>query len=186
VRGRPGSARRPRRTAVWSLPAVIWVVPGYAEKRSRITTRRRHETVIRALMNGGFSAAAPTTETSNTNTAELGRLPRDRSPRYYAASRRTMSWAIANSSVLNVQPNTTESAKAGVRCRRRASRCDCTVYLAEHMGQVSARVVPCVQVDGDRKLSAENAAQYWSSIMRAARCHMLAARSRGLCTTAAL
>jgi hypothetical protein len=60
------------------------------------------------------------------------------------------------------------------------------VYLAEQMGQVSVRVVPCVQVDGDRKLSAENAAQYGSSIMRAARCHMLAARSRGLCTTTAL
>jgi len=40
-----------------------------------------------------------------------------------------------------------------------------------------------VQVDGDGKLTAENALQYWSSIIPAAWSYMLAARARGLGTT---
>jgi nitroreductase len=70
-----------------------------------------------------------------------------------------------------------------IRSREQQKVSDSAVYLAEHMGQVPTHVVPCVQVDGDGKLTAENAVQYWSSIMPAAWSYMLAARSRGLGTT---
>jgi nitroreductase len=77
----------------------------------------------------------------------------------------------------------TGSKTTPIRSHEQQKVSGCAVYLAEHMGQVPAHVVPCVQVDGDRRLSAENAAQYWSSIMRAAWRYMLAARSRRLCAT---
>jgi nitroreductase len=70
-----------------------------------------------------------------------------------------------------------------IRSHEQQKVSDSADYLAEHMGQVPAHVVPCVQVDGDGKLTAENAVQYWSSIMPAAWSYMLAARSRGLGTT---
>jgi nitroreductase len=68
------------------------------------------------------------------------------------------------------------------REQRRVS--DSAAYLAEHIGEVPVLMVPCVEViDGDGKLTGENANQYWSSIMPATWSYMLAARSRGLGTT---
>lgn len=61
---------------------------------------------------------------------------------------------------------------------------DSATYLADHIGEVPVLMIPCVEViDGDGKLTAENANQYWSSIMPATWSYMLAARSRGLGTT---
>jgi nitroreductase len=70
-----------------------------------------------------------------------------------------------------------------IRSHEQQKVSDSADYLAERMGQVPVHVVPCVQVDGDGKLTAENALQYWSSIIPAAWSYMLAARSRGLGTT---
>lgn len=57
-------------------------------------------------------------------------------------------------------------------------------YLADHIAEVPVLMIPCVEViDGDGTLTAENANQYWSSIMPPTWSYMLAARSRGLGTT---
>jgi nitroreductase len=61
---------------------------------------------------------------------------------------------------------------------------DSAVHLAEHMSEVPVLMIPCVEViDGDGRLTGENAYQYWGSIMPAAWSYMLAACSRGLGTT---
>jgi len=70
------------------------------------------------------------------------------------------------------------------RNREQRKVSDSATYLAEHFGEVPVLVVPCVDVmDGDGRLTAENANQYWSSVMPATWSYMLAARSRGLGTT---
>lgn len=57
---------------------------------------------------------------------------------------------------------------------------DSTEYLAEHMGEVPALVIPCLKAGAE--LPAGNQASLWGSILPAAWSYMLAARSRGLGT----
>lgn len=71
-----------------------------------------------------------------------------------------------------------------IRNRQQRRVSDSAAYLAEHFGAIPVLVIPCVEVvDGDGTLTAENANQYWSSVMPATWSYMLAARSRGLGTT---
>ncbi|UGU33369.1 nitroreductase family protein [Mycolicibacterium smegmatis] len=71
-----------------------------------------------------------------------------------------------------------------VRNRQQRKVSDSAAHLAEHFGEVPVLMIPCVEVvDGDGRLTAENANQYWSSVMPATWSYMLAARSRGLGTT---
>ncbi|OBK21438.1 nitroreductase family protein [Mycobacterium asiaticum] len=70
------------------------------------------------------------------------------------------------------------------RNRQQHKVSDSAAYLAEHIGEVPVLMIPCVElIDGDDRLTAENANKYWSSIMPATWSYMLAARSRGLGTT---
>jgi nitroreductase len=54
-----------------------------------------------------------------------------------------------------------------------------TEYLADHMGEVPALVIPCLKT-GD--LRAGNQASLWGSVLPATWSYMLAARARGLGT----
>lgn len=64
------------------------------------------------------------------------------------------------------------------RNREQRKVSDSAAYLAEHFGEVPVLMIPCVEViDGDGTLTAENANQYWSSIMPATWSYMLAALS---------
>ncbi|MFF0269996.1 nitroreductase family protein [Kribbella sp. NPDC004536] len=65
--------------------------------------------------------------------------------------------------------------RAAVQQRVRSS----SAYLGEHMGDVPALVIPCIQA---ADLPAGNQAGLWGSILPAAWSYMLAARSRGLGT----
>lgn len=59
---------------------------------------------------------------------------------------------------------------------------DSVAYLGEHMGAVPVHVIPCLQVGGNGKLSDDNQAGLWGSLLPAAWSYMLAARARGLGT----
>lgn len=59
---------------------------------------------------------------------------------------------------------------------------DSVAYLGEHMGQVPVHVIPCLSVGRGGKLSSDNQAGLWGSLLPAAWSYMLAARSRGLGT----
>jgi nitroreductase len=59
---------------------------------------------------------------------------------------------------------------------------DSVAYLGEHMGQVPVQVIPCLSVGRGGKLSSDNQAGLWGSLLPAAWSFMLAARSRGLGT----
>ncbi|WP_235663920.1 nitroreductase family protein [Mycolicibacter terrae] len=93
--------------------------------------------------------------------------------------RRTWDWIVASPFAV---ADRFRNDPARNRQQRKVS--DSAQYLADHFGDVPVLVVPCVEViDGDGTLTAENANQYWASIMPAAWNYMLAARSRGLGTT---
>ncbi|UMB69740.1 nitroreductase family protein [Mycobacterium paraterrae] len=64
--------------------------------------------------------------------------------------------------------------------QRKAS--DGGAYLAEHLADVPALVLPCIEVEGDTALPLADQADTWGSIMPAAWNFMLAAHTRGLGT----
>jgi nitroreductase len=54
------------------------------------------------------------------------------------------------------------------RNRQQRKVSDSAAYLAEHFSEVPVLMIPCVAViDGDGRLTGENANQYWSSVMPA-------------------
>jgi nitroreductase len=59
---------------------------------------------------------------------------------------------------------------------------DSVAYLGDHMGDVPVLLIPCLQIGGDGKLSDDNQAGLWGSLLPAAWSYMLAARARGLGT----
>ncbi|CAN3978344.1 nitroreductase family protein [Kitasatospora purpeofusca] len=54
-------------------------------------------------------------------------------------------------------------------------------HLAEHLHEVPVLVIPCLEL-GSRRLTADNQAGVWGSLLPAAWSYMLAARARGLGT----
>ncbi|MFD7154072.1 nitroreductase family protein [Kribbella sp. NPDC059898] len=70
---------------------------------------------------------------------------------------------------------TVDPERAAVQQRVRSS----SSYLGDHMGDVPALVIPCIEA---ATLPAGNQAGLWGSILPAAWSYMLAARSRGLGT----
>lgn len=91
------------------------------------------------------------------------------------------TWELIATSPLAVADRFKENP---ARNREQHKVSNSAAYLADHIGEVPVLMVPCVEViDGDGTLTAENANQYWSSIMPATWSYMLAARSRGLGTT---
>ncbi|WP_327072469.1 nitroreductase family protein [Kitasatospora purpeofusca] len=54
-------------------------------------------------------------------------------------------------------------------------------HLAEHLHEVPVLVIPCLEL-GSRRLTADNQAGMWGSLLPAAWSYMLAARARGLGT----
>jgi nitroreductase len=71
--------------------------------------------------------------------------------------------------------STEDPGRAAVQRRVRSS----SAYLGEHMGDVPALVIPCIEAAA---LPEGNQAGLWGSILPAAWSYMLAARSRGLGT----
>jgi nitroreductase len=59
---------------------------------------------------------------------------------------------------------------------------DSVAYLGDHMGEVPVQVIPCLKIGRGGKLSHDNQAGLWGSLLPAAWSYMLAARARGLGT----
>jgi nitroreductase len=59
---------------------------------------------------------------------------------------------------------------------------DSVAYLGEHMGEVPVHVIGCLQVGRHGKLSDDNQAGLWGSLLPACWSYQLAARARGLGT----
>jgi nitroreductase len=67
-----------------------------------------------------------------------------------------------------------------VRAAEQLKASDSGAYLARHLAEVPVLVLPCIEVEGDGRLTDENQADTWGSIMPAAWNYMLAAHTRGL------